>query len=432
MKRYDAYRPSGIDWIGDIPQHWEVKPIKFTSKLYNGDSLNDKQKEDYSSEKALDSIPYIASKDISRDTAIVDYDNGVNIPNSEQGFSIASAGSTLLCIEGGSAGKKMAYLNQDVCFVNKLCCFDSNLNSKFNYYVICSNSFTEPFFKNLQGMIGGVSISDIKNISIIVPPLAEQEAIAEYLDNKCGAIDKVIATQRRRVELLGELKQSIITQAVTHGLNPDVTLRPSGIDWIGNIPEHWETSPLKYTGEFGNGLTFSPEDVCDDGIIVLRSQNIQDSKLDFSDNLYVKDCPEKLLVKPNDIIICSRNGSVNLVGKCAKVSDSIVATFGAFMMRYRPIINSSFAFYLFQSAYKEYRGLFATTTINQLTKDSINQMYVPIPPFAEQEAIAEYLDKKCATIDKSIAKAEREIELLTELKQSIISEAVTGKIKVTD
>ena len=280
-------------------------------------------------------------------------------------------------------------------------------------------------------MIGGVTISEIKNFSLVVPPFAEQTAIADYLDKKCGSIDKVIATQQRRIEMLGELKQSIVTEAVTRGINPNAPLKDSGIDWIGKIPEHWEAIPLKFTGSFGNGLTYHPEDVVEsDGILVLRSSNIHDDVLDFEDTVFVKSCPEFLMVRPGDIIICSRNGSASLVGKCAMVEEEINATFGAFMMRYRPYQNPKFGFYLLQAALKMYKGLYSTTTINQLTMGVIAQIHVAVPPIAEQTAIAEYLDRKCARIDSAIAKAKREVELLREFKQSVITEAVTGKIKV--
>lgn len=431
MKQYESYKDSGTPWIGPFPSHWEVKPIKFTARIYNGDSLNDSQKSMYMNCDQADSIPYIASKDVDRDTEFVDYENGIRIPLGGKDFSVARAYTTLLCIEGGSAGKKMAFVNQPVCFVNKLCCFDSNLDDKFNYYYVCSNIFKEPFSQNLQGMIGGVTISEIKNFPIIVPPCTEQHAIANYLDKKCGSIDKVIATQERRIVTLGELKQSIITEAVTRGINPNAPLKDSGIDWIGKIPEHWEAIPLKFTGSFGNGLTYHPEEVVEsDGILVLRSSNIQEGVLDFEDTVFVNSCPEFLMVRPGDIIICSRNGSASLVGKCAMVEEEINATFGAFMMRYRPYQDPKFGFYLLQVALKKYKGLYSTTTINQLTMGVIAQIHVAIPPIAEQTAIAEYLDRKCARIDSAIAKAKREVELLREFKQSVITEAVTGKIKV--
>lgn len=201
--------------------------------------------------------------------------------------------------------------------------------------------------------------------------------------------------------------------------------KPSGIDWIGDIPSHWKRVRLKYIGESRNGLTYSPNDVCAAGKLVIRSSNIQNSKLCFDDCVYVHHYPSMLSINKGDTIICSRNGSVKLIGKSIYIEKDSDMTFGAFMMRFRPTQFPKFTHYLLNYTISNYKGLFATTTINQLTADAINKMETVIPPFAEQEAIAAWLDKKCEEIDAAIAKVDREIELIDELKQSEISRVVT-------
>lgn len=204
--------------------------------------------------------------------------------------------------------------------------------------------------------------------------------------------------------------------------------KDSGIAWVGKIPSHWQRWRLKFTGKFCNGLTYSPADVKEEGVCVLRSSNIQNGILCFEDDVYVESSPQKLNVNVGDIIICSRNGSANLVGKCAIITEPINATFGAFMMRYRPSVCAKFAYYLFNTTYRQYRGLFATTTINQLTQTVVSMMDVPLPPLSEQESIADWLDVKCGKIDDEIAKQRHRIELLEELKQAIVTQAVTHGI----
>lgn len=201
--------------------------------------------------------------------------------------------------------------------------------------------------------------------------------------------------------------------------------KDSGVEWIGEVPSHWEIVPLKFTGEFSNGLTYSPKDVVDYGILVLRSSNIQNSSLSFEDNVYVSNVSKALLVQKGDVIICSRNGSAALVGKSAFTDKDINATFGAFMMRYIPKINKKYGFYLFQTAIGRYKGYFATTTINQLTKSTIGEMKVPLANTEEQTAIVDFLDKKCSEIDHVISAQQKRIALLQELKQSVITHAVT-------
>ena len=201
--------------------------------------------------------------------------------------------------------------------------------------------------------------------------------------------------------------------------------KDSGVKWLGEIPSHWEVMSIKYTGIFENGLTYSPADTAKEGTLVLRSSNIQDFHLSFKDNVFVKKVSSKLLVRKGDIIICSRNGSASLVGKCALVESDIEASFGAFMMRYRPIINPKYAYYLFQGSIGYYKGLFSTTTINQLTKSVLNDIKVAIPNLEEQVVVGSYLDAATSKIDKAIAMQQKMIDLLNERKQIIIQNAVT-------
>ena len=204
------------------------------------------------------------------------------------------------------------------------------------------------------------------------------------------------------------------------------TYKDSGIQWVGEIPSHWEIVKLRYTGTFENGLTYSTGDIVeDDGILVLRSSNIQNEHITFDDCVYVNSVPKELMVSKGDIIICSRNGSSALIGKCAIIEDDVKASFGAFMMRYRANINNKFAFYLFLSAVANYRGLFSTSTINQLTMSIINQMQVALPSDTEQKNIAAYLDRKVSQIDATIAENEQMLEDLKNYRSAIISEAVT-------
>jgi type I restriction enzyme S subunit len=270
----------------------------------------------------------------------------------------------------------------------------------------------------------------MKRISIVSPSYQEQQRIAEFLDRKCAEVDEMIALQEQIIEELKAYKQSVITEAVTKGLNPAAPMRDSGIEWIGSIPEHWEVRRIKFIGKAENGLTYSPNDVCDEseGILVLRSSNIQNGKLAFDDNVYVRSVPDSLRVRVGDIIICSRNGSASLVGKSALVDSEIDASFGAFMMRFRSNHNHKYIHFLLTATISHYKQLFTTTTINQLTIGLINNIAMPfVEDATEQQAIADYLDEKCADIDSLIQTKQSKIDSLKEYKKSIIYEYVTGK-----
>ncbi|HEC2889100.1 TPA: restriction endonuclease subunit S [Campylobacter jejuni] len=180
------FKDSGIEWLGEIPQHWEVVKIKFLAIFYTGDSIKDSEKHKYCF--LNNSIPYISTKDIDINTNVIDYNNGMFIEKNDANFKRAYTNSILLCLEGANAGKKIAFLDKEVCFVNKLCCISSKtkkLNSKFLFYFLQSVFFKNVFIANIKGLIGGITTDQLGNFYMLFPPLKEQEQIANFLDEKC-------------------------------------------------------------------------------------------------------------------------------------------------------------------------------------------------------------------------------------------------------
>lgn len=270
----------------------------------------------------------------------------------------------------------------------------------------------------------------VGNIQIPCPKYEEQSRIAAYLDEKCGEIDRVIAAKEQQNKLLRDQRTAIISEAVTKGLNPNAKFKDSGIEWIGQIPEGWEIKRMKWVGQCIIGLTYSPEEVVDSGTLVLRASNIQGGKLVYHDNVYVhKRIPEKLILRKNDILICSRNGSRALIGKCALIDDkSAGETFGAFMTVLRSPANNFLYYVLNSQLFNFYLGAFMTSTINQLTTEHLGNMRLPLPKEDdEQEQIVSYLDARCGEIDRVIAANEKMVAKLKEYRSSLIWEAVTGK-----
>lgn len=204
--------------------------------------------------------------------------------------------------------------------------------------------------------------------------------------------------------------------------------KDSGVQWLGQIPGHWEVTRIKHTGTSRNGLTYNPADevTSEEGVLVLRSSNIQDGKLCLDDNVYVKTkIASELYMKENDILICSRNGSRDLVGKLVRINEDMNCTFGAFMMVYRTNKWAPFMAYCLQIVIANYKSLFSTSTINQLVKSKFDNFYFANPPLSEQQSIVSYLDDKCGKIDKMLEGKQKQIELLAEMKQRIIADAVT-------
>lgn len=280
----------------------------------------------------------------------------------------------------------------------------------------------------------GLNSSIVKALQLPLPSCDEQEKILVFLDHETAKIDTLIEKQQQLIKLLKEKRQAVISHAVTKGLNPNAPMRDSGVEWLGQVPEHWSIKKLKYLGVARNGLTYAPDDIVEpgEGVLVLRSSNVQNMKITFDDNVFVnKQIQERMITKLNDILICSRNGSRALIGKNALIdNDSAGLSYGAFMMIYRSEINP-YLFYVFNSALFSFQsGTFLTATINQLTVENIDSFEIPVPPNDECEEIIRYLKNKIQKIDGLIAKAESAVMFIQERRTALISAAVTGKIDV--
>lgn len=415
-------KDSGIPWIGEIPEGWKVMPHKRVMRKVK------EIQEHYNGENILSLT--------MRGVIVRDLDAGGKMPTTFDGYQKVYPNNLLQCLFDIDVTPRCVGLIKD----------EGLTSPAYSQFAMYSNGYAPYYDYLLRYMDDGKTLLHLsKNlrssltetyfgvIDTCVPSLPEQQSIASFLDRKCSEIDKLIALQEQIVEELNAYKQSVITEAVTKGLNPDVPMKDSGIEWIGEIPEHWEVRRIKFIGKAENGLTYSPNDVCDEseGILVLRSSNIQNGKLAFDDNVYVRSVPDSLRVRVGDIIICSRNGSASLVGKSALVDSEIDASFGAFMMRFRSNHNHKYIHFLLTATISHYKQLFTTTTINQLTIGLINNIAMPfVEDATEQQAIADYLDRKCSEIDKLIAIKQSKIDSLNEYKKSIIYEYVTGKKEI--
>lgn len=441
MHTYDSYKDSGIDWLGEIPSHWEVIKNKFLNKIYNGDSLNDTQKKKYESDDESH-LAYISSKDIDVNYSIINYNNGLRIFDCHN-FKIAPKNSSLLCIEGGSAGRKIAFTTQDVCFVNKLACFNTykNYNAKFVYYSLKGKVFQTQFKNSLTGLIGGVSISAINNFVLTLPPLSEQAAIAEFLDKKCEQIDQLIRIKEQQIERLQELRQAKIHQAVTKGLNPNAEMKDSGIDWIGEIPKHWEVKKVKEVSSLYGRIGFRGYNQSDlvgegEGCITISPSNIVDNHMVFAKNSYLSwekyyESPE-IMIFNDDILIVKTGSTVGKVGIVKNLNEK--ATINPQLLVLKNIkMNVDFYYeYLHSSVFFDLiKSNAIGSTIPTISETKIGNLPILTPPPSEQEAIVAYLDEATNKIDQAIAQREAQIEKLKEYKQSLINAAVTGKIKVT-
>ena len=281
----------------------------------------------------------------------------------------------------------------------------------------------------------------ISELEFILPSSTEQQRIAEFLDRKCAEVDEMIGLQEQIIEELKAYKQSVITEAVTKGLNPDAPMKDSGIEWIGEIPEHWETIRVKYIADVQGRVGFkgyTKEDLVDagEGAYTIGGKHITTNVLNLDDAEYISwekyyESPE-IMVNKGDIVFAQRG----TLGRAAYIDREIgAATINPSLVLIKNIITNAkyLHWYLISSSMLTEIDLLNTSTaVPMISQFQINNIYVPHSPINEQEAIAEYLNTKCTEIDNLISIKLSKIDSLKEYKKSIIYEYVTGKKEVTE
>lgn len=433
-KTDEEMKDSGVEWIGEIPKEWSITKLKYISCCEDGKRVPLSSDE---RGKMQGDIPYWGAN------SIIDYVNDYLID-----YEVVLLG------EDGAPffdkTKPVAfYSNGKIWPNNHIHILKSQKDMDSRFLV---NSLNIVDYKNyIKGSTRDkLTQADMKEIIIQIPKLKkEQIKISKFLNEKTAQFDSIISKKEALIERLEQAKKSLISEVVTGKVKVVKTndgyelverkkdeMKDSGVEWLGDIPIEWDISKLKYIGESITGLTYSPKDIVDEnkGILVLRSSNVQNGKIVFEDNVYVDmNIPDKLITKIGDIIICSRNGSRALIGKNACIREEQQGmSFGAFMTIFRSRYFEYLNFVFNSEIFKAQSGSFLTSTINQLTISNLNSFIIPLPNFKEQNIVVMYLREKISEYDKILDNIKMQIEKLKEAKQSLISEAVTGKIEILD
>lgn len=289
-----------------------------------------------------------------------------------------------------------------------------------------------------------IQYEDFSLMKLPLPTIQEQQSIATYLDQKCSEIDELITLQEEMITKLQSYKQSVITEAVTKGLDKNIPLKDSGIEWIGEIPEHWEVKRMKSIYNFGKGLNITKADLVDKGISVISYGQIH-SKLNTG--TYIKDSlikyvPEIFLennnaslVKKGDIIFADTSEDLEGCGNCIYIDRDMLLYAGYHTIIAKNIstyINRYFS-YLFQTDCwrSQIRKMVNGVKLFSIPQKLLSSTDIITPPLSEQQSIATYLDQKCSEIDALISIKQQKIEKLKDYKKSLIFECVTGKRKVS-
>ena len=430
MKKYDEYKDSGVAWIGEVPKHWKIRKIKTLSAVKRG-----------ASPRPIDDPKYFAEDGEFSWVRIADVSaSDKYLTTTTQKLSKLGSSLSVKRLPGDIFISIAGTVGKPIISSIKCCIHDGfvyfpylkNMNTEFLYYIFMSG---QPYLGlGKMGTQLNLNTETIGNIDIPYPPITEQTAIATYLDTHCAKIDNLISIQQKRIALLQELKQSVITHAVTKGLNPNVEMKQSGVEWIGDVPKHWEVikTSLAFQG-IGSGTTPSTskkEYYDDNGKYWLQTGDLEDGIVyDTSkkvSNIAIKEC--NLTFYPIESIIIAMYGAT--IGKVGILGIESATNQACCVI---PVTKKQIAKYFFYEFLACKPALLIAAIGGgqpNISQDTIKKLKIVIPPINEQTAIASYLDHKCATIDTSISNAQHQIELLQEYKQSLITEVVTGKYKV--
>lgn len=410
--RYDKYKDSGIAWIGEIPEHWEVRRLKHLGKNYNG--LTYSPNDICGSE---DGILVLRSSNI-KDNKLC-FDDNVYVKKEIPQKLIVNKGDILICSRNGSAELigKAAFIELQMVatFGAFMMIFKgtSNIYHKYLFYIVTSCIsqykwlFTTATINQLTSSMLGEIFAPFINNNL------EQKSIATYLDQKCGEIDELITLQEEMITKLQSYKQSVITEAVTKGLDKNVPLKDSGIEWIGEIPEHWKVVKIKYLAKIKSGDSISSNELIQAGIYEV-----------YGGNGLMGYCNKNNVNGFN--IIIGRVGA--LCGNVRLISDSKFITDNALILNCFDNALYPYMYIMLKAA--NLNNLNTSNAQPLITGSKVLNVSLPIPPLSEQQSIADYLDQKCSEIDELISIKQQKIEKLKDYKKSLIFECVTGKRKV--
>ena len=431
LKPYPDYKPSDVEWLDDVPAHWEVKKIRSVLTEVTERNQPDWPLLSVVRERGV----------ILRDVTGMD-ENHNFIPDDLTNYKVVHKGqfamNKMKAWQGSYGVSKHDGIVSPAYFTFEI----SDVTGDYFHVAVRSKTYVPFFAQASDGIrIGQWDLSQVRmrEIPFLVPPLAEQTAIVRYLDQADERIRRYVSSRERLIELLEEYRQAVIHHAVTRGLDPDVRLKPSGVEWLGDVPAHWEVRRLRYLvkGKLTYGANAAAEYTDPDWPRYLRITDFDQDGVLKSDTFrsLPPEVAKEYLVQPGDILL-ARSGAT--VGKAFLVpADAGEACYAGYLIRVRPhraLIEPHFLFAFTQSTgFTHWKNsVFILSTIHNISAEKYANLHVPCPPLSEQLQIIRYLDKATADIGAAIDRARREIELLGEYRTRLIADVVTGKVDVRE
>lgn len=415
IKSYEKYKDSGIEWLGEIPENWKIASLKYQlEKIYGGGTPSTNVDSFWANDDCLVGFPWVAISDITKSNGVL-VDTAKKITEAgkeDKRLEIVPKGTLLLSIFA-SLGKTVrlgidATINQAILgLVPK-----NRLNLSFLEYLLIDAERYIDFFSS-HNTQDNLNLTKIKNLKFPFPPLAEQTQIANYLDYQTNIIDKLIAKKERLIELLKEKRQSVINNAVTKGLDPNAKMKDSGIEWLGEVPEGWKIVKFKYIVTIKNGKDQKDVMIDEGGYPI------------FGTGGEFGRASECLYDKPS--VLLGRKGTID---KPQFINEPFWTVDTVFYTEINEECDPLYVFYLSQLI--PFNLLQESSAVPSMTQTKLNNVFLCKPTKSEQIEISTAIKSSTEKFDSVIDKNNKQIDNLKSYRQSIISEAVTGKIDLRD
>ena len=415
LKPYPSYKPSSVEWLGEVPTHWEVRRLKWVA------SLNPSRTEARPFLTADTPVTFLPMERVGTDGEIDE--KMVSASDVWNGFTYFRRDDVLVakitpCFENGK-GACLRALSTEIGFGSTefhVLRAGSSISPQFLYRLTTLAPFRRSGAEAMTGAAGQQRVPQafVANYPLPVPPLAEQAAIVRYLDHTDGRIRRYLRSRERLIELLKEYRQAVIHEAVTRGLDPDMPLKPSGVEWLGDMPAHWEVRRLKNICRLAYGDSLSSEARVAGNILVYGSNGQVGVHSNANTN--------------GQCLIIGRKGSFGKVHYSAEPVFAIDTTF--FVDRRHTGANIRWLYYLL--GWLKLDAISKDSAVPGLNREDAYQHIGFYPPLAEQATIAAYLDKETSAIDAAMTRAQREIDLLSEYRTRLIADVVTGQVDVRE
>jgi type I restriction enzyme S subunit len=438
LPRYPKYKDSGVEWLGEVPEHWGLYSLRYHLKaIFNGVTADQ-------TDAGEDTVPVTRIETISK--GVIDFEKvGYIAAANARPDRLLVLGDILfsninsLSMIGNCAqytGDDPIYAGMNLLVLRP----NESVNCSWFFWLIKAPRFREEVESLAKPAINQASVSQtsIRGISIATPTPEEQCSIAVFLDRETAKIDALVDEQRRLIELLKEKRQAVISHAVTKGLNPDAPMKDSGIEWLGKVPEHWLITRLKRVVEEGESISYGivqPGDPQDDGVPFVQTTNMSSGTFELDalqrTTAQVANAYPRSQLHGGEVILGIRAS----IGAAYVVPERLIGanlSRGVARIACSSQISSTYLVCVFRSCLASHYWQLSKqgSTFNEVSIDTVREITLALPPVEEQSAIVAFLDRETLKLNDLTAEATRAIDLLQERRTALISAAVTGKIDV--